>query len=82
MNRAGSGDRLHLADLRDVLLEAAFDADLERHGAGRAAHARAVETNSHHAIIRDFDEFEVTAVELNAGAKGVEHAIDSIDDAG
>lgn len=82
MNRAGSGDRLHLANLRDVLLEAAFNADFERHGAGRASHARAVEADSHHAVARHFDEFEVTAVTLNAGAEGVENAIDSINNTG
>jgi len=71
------GDSLELLDLRDVGFEISLDADLEGHGAGRAADAGAVEADADGSIRGDVDEFDVAAVGLDGGPDEVEDGRDS-----
>ena len=58
--------------------EVAFNPSLERDGAGRAADASAMKTDSDNALRRDIDEFNITAVRLHSGADEVDHFGDAI----
>lgn len=73
----GSIHRFQPRDPRNVVLQVAFDAGPERHGARGASDAGAVEANLDRSIRKEIDELDVAAVGLHRGANQFEHAFDA-----
>lgn len=69
---AGLWHGLDRPDFRDVVLEVAFDPQLEGHGAGGAADARAVEADLDNTVGGDANEFDISAVGLDGRSDAVE----------
>jgi hypothetical protein len=71
-------DRFDRADFRDVRPDIALDAGAERHLAGWAVDACAMETDRDDAVRCDVDEFDIAAVGLNGRADEVKDALDTL----
>ena len=78
--RTRSIHRLDARDLRNVVLEIAFDTHLEGHLAGGAADAGPVKANSDDTLIVQRNELNVAAVALHSGSNEVNDARDAIVD--
>lgn len=73
---------LDLGHLGDVGLEVPLDAHLQCDHAARAAHARAVEADLHHACVGHVHEFDIAAVGLHGGTDEFDHPRDAVEDGG
>lgn len=80
VDNAELGDCFHSLDFRDVQSQIPFDSHLERHFAGGATHASAVETDANGAGDGQFDQFEIAAVGLDGRADQVDHAPDAFEE--
>lgn len=76
--RRYSVDGEDFANLGDSILEIPFDAGLEREVAGRATHAGPVKTDADGPIVRDFDEFDITAVGPEGRSNEVDYMFDPV----
>lgn len=61
-----------------MLAEVALDPDLQGDRRGRAAYARAVETDTDKVVRGDFDQFDIAAVGLDGWADEVDDHCDAL----
>ena len=60
-----------------MLFQVSLDSELERHTGGRTAHTGPVEAYFHDTVLRNVDEFDISAVGLDCGPDQVEYPTDT-----
>ena len=82
--RAGGGlnDLFHGDHRWHFFLDVAFDAHLERHRTGGAAHAGAVQPDFRHPVGGDLNQFNIPAIGLHRGPDAFNDLLDPLKNMG